>query len=207
MAGAPVDLIITVESVDDAAFLGEQLLSQDSRAQIRVDLHDPATETRTPIGRLSDEDGAVTIIGAGLINPLAGIAATGFSILANALSNETEAMATDLAAAVRDKALIPNEIRLPRHTAFFLPPARNPDQRRPGSEGGLWLGRHRTETAARKAISDVLRFDPDVAAVGWFEVTYEERRYVVTLNGLSPERERALCARRRANDEICVLAP
>ena len=204
--GRPIDLIVTVEALSDAALLAEQL-GADSQAQIHIALRDPETEDVILSERRRAEEGAVTIIGPGLINPMAGLAAAGFSLLANMLSDETDGLATALADAVVEEALVPNAIALPRHHAFHLPPARNPDQRRPGEKTELWLGRYRSEAAARAAISDILRFNPDIATIGWFEIRYEERRHALSLFGLTPVQERGLCARRRADGAVCVLAP
>jgi len=201
-----VDLIVTVDALDDASFLAEQLVGADSNATVRLRLYDPESGENVAVKTAEAEDGGLFLPpGIGLINPIAGLATTGLSLLINAFSDETAALAEDLADVAAGDLLSANAVILPRGFAYRLPPAPNPGERQAGAPANTWLGDYPTRPAAEAARSDILIDHPDLAARGWFDVDFADGRFRLWLRGITVADERGLCARRRVREEPCAV--
>ncbi|MEM6492693.1 MAG: hypothetical protein AAF684_12435, partial [Pseudomonadota bacterium] len=202
----PVDLIVTVDALDDASFVAEQLVGADSSAAVRLKLVDPESGETVALREATAEDGGFFLPpGIGLINPIAGLATTGLSLLVNAFSDETAGLAEDLADVAAADVIVPNDVILPRGFAYRIPPAPNPDERPAGVAANAFLGDYPTRVAAERERSIVLRDHPDLSARGWFDVDFERGRFRLWLRGLSVDDERGLCVRRRAQDRPCAI--
>lgn len=204
--GRPVDLIVTVDALDDASFLAEQLVGAKSDATVRLRLYDPESGETVAIKNAEAEDGGFfPPPGVGLINPVAGVATLGLSLLVNAFSDETSALAEELADVAVADIVAPNAVVVPRGFAYRLPPAPNRNERAAGTDANTWLGDYPTRMAAEAARSDVLIDDPDLAARGWFDVDFAKGDFRLWLRGLSVDEERGLCARRALREAPCRL--